>query len=91
MPPSHERVVGREVGAAGQAEDDVHALRLQTFHQRIDRAHLADLLSLIQGKSGENASVPAGLTRPWWLAWRTLTVDDLARQDRMGRVDLVAG
>ena len=40
-----ERVVGREVGAAGQAEDDVHALRLQAFHHGVDRSHLAELLS----------------------------------------------
>ena len=40
----YERVVGRQVGAAGEAEDDLHALRLQTFHHGIDRAHLIDLL-----------------------------------------------
>ncbi len=45
MPAVDERVVGRQVGAAGQAEDDVHALRLQTFHERVNCAHLADLLS----------------------------------------------
>ena len=43
-----ERVVGREVGAAGQAEDDIDALRLQTFHQGIDSPHLADLLSFVR-------------------------------------------
>ena len=39
MPASYERVVGREVGAAGQAEYDVDALRLQALHDGIDRAH----------------------------------------------------
>ena len=37
-----ECVIGREVGAAGKSEDDVHALRLQTCHQRIDRSHRND-------------------------------------------------
>ncbi len=36
----HEGVVGREIGATGQAEDDIHALRLQAFHHRVDRTHL---------------------------------------------------
>ena len=41
MPASYERVVGRQVRAAGQAEYDLDALRLQAFHQGIDCAHLA--------------------------------------------------
>jgi hypothetical protein len=40
-----ERVVGREVGATGQTEDDVHALRLQAFHHRVNCTHCTDLLS----------------------------------------------
>ena len=34
-----EGVVGGEVRAAGEAEDDVDALRLQAFHHGINRAH----------------------------------------------------
>ena len=49
--PVYERVVGGKVGATGEAEDDVHALRLQTFHHGIDRAHLTDLLSVNSGKT----------------------------------------
>ena len=41
-----ERVVGREVGAAGEAEYDVHTLRLQAFHHGIDRTHSTDLLPI---------------------------------------------
>ena len=40
-----EGVVGREVGATGQAEDDVHALRLQAFHHCVNCTHCTDLLS----------------------------------------------
>ena len=38
-----EGVVSREVCAAGKSEDDVDALRLQTLHYGIYRAHSADL------------------------------------------------
>jgi hypothetical protein len=43
-----ERVVGRQVGAARQAEDDVDALRLEALHHGIDRAHPPDLLGLLE-------------------------------------------
>jgi hypothetical protein len=43
--PTDEGVVGRQVRTAGEAEDDIHALRLQTFHYCIHRAHRTDLLS----------------------------------------------
>ena len=39
MPRVDERVVGREVRAAGKAEYDVDALRLQALHDGIDRSH----------------------------------------------------
>ncbi len=35
-----ERVVGGKVGSAGEAEYDVHTLRLQALHDGIDRTHL---------------------------------------------------
>ena len=38
-PRVHEGVVGGEVGAARIAEDDVDALRLEAFHDRIDCSH----------------------------------------------------
>jgi hypothetical protein len=43
-----ERVVGREVGAAGEAEYDVHTLGFKAFHHGIDCTHCADLLSAIR-------------------------------------------
>src|SRR6185312_4592024 len=58
--PVDERVVGRQVGAAREAEDDVDALRLQTFHQRIYCAHLTDLLSLLSRTKYRGASPRAG-------------------------------
>jgi hypothetical protein len=36
----HEGVVGRKVRAAGEAEYDVHTLRLQALHDGIDRTHV---------------------------------------------------
>ena len=39
MPESYEGVVGREVRAAGIPEYDVDALRLEAFHDRVDRSH----------------------------------------------------
>ena len=40
-----ERVVGGEVGAAGEAEYDVDTLGLQAFHQSVDCTHRVRLLS----------------------------------------------
>ena len=40
MPRVDERVVGGKVGAAGEAEYDVHTLRLQALHDGIDRTHV---------------------------------------------------
>ena len=34
-----EGIVGREVGAAGETEYDVHALGLEAFHQGVDCTH----------------------------------------------------
>jgi hypothetical protein len=39
-------VVGRDVRAAGQAEYDVDTLRLQAFHQGVDRPHARSPLSV---------------------------------------------
>ena len=48
-----ERVVGGKVGAPGEAEYDVHTLRLQALHDGIDRTHVTT-------SSQQNEAGPSG-------------------------------
>ena len=84
-----ERVVGREICAAGQPEYDVDTFCLKTFHQCINCTHSARLLSWSRGSRGIRlASVliadrdPADRTTPWPMPCGRLTGPPLDRRGR---------